>query len=59
VTTRRDAQTIYYRLANRDAARVLRVLADIYCPPPRRLSERPRPAGGRPASGSSPTGRNR
>lgn len=36
VTTRRDAQTIYYRLASADAARVLQVLADIYCPPRRR-----------------------
>jgi ArsR family transcriptional regulator len=36
VTTRRDAQTIYYRLASADAARVLEVLADIYCPPRRR-----------------------
>jgi len=36
VTTRRDAQTIYYRLTSADAARVLQVLADIYCPPRRR-----------------------
>jgi ArsR family transcriptional regulator len=36
VATRRDAQTIYYRLASPDAARVLEVLADIYCPPRRR-----------------------
>jgi ArsR family transcriptional regulator len=33
VATRRDAQTIYYRLTSADAARVLQVLADIYCPP--------------------------
>jgi ArsR family transcriptional regulator len=36
VATRRDAQTIYYRLASADAGRVLQVLADIYCPPRRR-----------------------
>jgi len=36
VTTRRDAQTIYYRLTSADAGRVLQVLADIYCPPRRR-----------------------
>ena len=36
VTTRRDAQTIYYRLISADAARLLQVLADIYCPPRRR-----------------------
>jgi ArsR family transcriptional regulator len=36
VTTRRDAQTIYYRLTGAEAARVLQVLADIYCPSPRR-----------------------
>lgn len=33
VATRREAQTIYYRLADPDAARVLETLADIYCPP--------------------------
>jgi DNA-binding transcriptional ArsR family regulator len=37
VTTRRDAQTIYYRLADAKVARVLETLAAIYCPPkPRR-----------------------
>jgi DNA-binding transcriptional ArsR family regulator len=36
VTTRRDAQTIYYRLTSAEASRVLEVLADIYCPPRRR-----------------------
>ncbi len=30
VTTRRDAQTIWYRLADGDAARLLAVLCDIY-----------------------------
>lgn len=33
VATRREAQSIYYSLADDRAARVLEVLADIYCPP--------------------------
>jgi len=33
VETRREAQTIYYRLADPNAARVLQTLAAIYCPP--------------------------
>lgn len=32
LATRRDAQTIYYRIANADAARLLDVLKNIYCP---------------------------
>jgi DNA-binding transcriptional ArsR family regulator len=36
VATRRDAQTIYYRLANPNVARVLETLAAIYCPPKRK-----------------------
>ena len=36
VATRREAQTIYYRLADPKAARVLQVLAEIYCPPKRK-----------------------
>jgi len=32
VATRRDAQTIYYRIDNPDAARLLALLKDIYCP---------------------------
>jgi len=36
VATRRDAQTIYYRLADEKAARVLDTLAAIYCPPRKR-----------------------
>ena len=32
VTTRRDAQTVYYRIADKNAARVLSLLKDIYCP---------------------------
>jgi len=31
VATRRDAQTVFYRLADRNSARVLRLLRDIYC----------------------------
>ena len=31
VATRRDAQTIYYRLASAAATSVMRTLADIYC----------------------------
>ncbi|HWA01183.1 MAG TPA: metalloregulator ArsR/SmtB family transcription factor [Caulobacterales bacterium] len=33
VATRREAQTIYYRLADPKAARILVTLATIYCPP--------------------------
>ena len=33
VATRREAQTIYYRLAEPKAARLLEVLRDLYCPP--------------------------
>jgi ArsR family transcriptional regulator len=36
VATRRDAQSIFYRLASPDAARVLETLASIYCPPRRK-----------------------
>ncbi len=32
VATRRDAQTIYYRIADPNAARLLALLKDIYCP---------------------------
>lgn len=32
VVNRREAQTLYYRLADEKAARVLSVLRDIYCP---------------------------
>ena len=32
VATRRDAQTIYYRIADQNAGRLLKVLKDIYCP---------------------------
>lgn len=33
VATRREAQTIYYRLADPKAERILATLAAIYCPP--------------------------
>jgi ArsR family transcriptional regulator, virulence genes transcriptional regulator len=33
VATRRDAQTIYYRLSSNAAASVMRTLAGIYCRP--------------------------
>lgn len=36
VATRRDAQMIYYHLAEPNVARVLQTLADIYCPPKRK-----------------------
>jgi ArsR family transcriptional regulator len=36
VATRRDAQTIYYRLAEPNVVRVLNTLAAIYCPPKRK-----------------------
>ena len=32
LATRRDAQTVYYRIADPNAARVLTLLKDIYCP---------------------------
>lgn len=38
VATRRDAQTIYYRLASDAAGNVMKTLADIYCRDRRRNS---------------------
>lgn len=35
VATRRDAQSIFYRVADPKVGRVLEVLRDIYCPPVR------------------------
>jgi DNA-binding transcriptional ArsR family regulator len=32
LATRRDAQTVYYRIADPNAARLLTLLKDIYCP---------------------------
>ena len=34
VVTRRDAQTIYYALANDDASRIMAVLYDLFCADP-------------------------
>lgn len=36
VSTRREAQTIYYSVADPNVARVLDTLAAIYCPPKRK-----------------------
>ena len=32
VAARRDAQTIFYRIADRDVGRILKLLKEIYCP---------------------------
>lgn len=40
VETRREAQTIFYRLADPKAARLLETLAAIYCPPPHKRSRK-------------------
>ena len=32
VATRREAQTVMYRIADRNVSRVLKLLKDIYCP---------------------------
>lgn len=32
VATRREAQTVFYRIADRNVARLLALLKDIYCP---------------------------
>jgi DNA-binding transcriptional ArsR family regulator len=32
VATRREAQTVFYRMADENAARLLMLLKDIYCP---------------------------
>jgi DNA-binding transcriptional ArsR family regulator len=32
VATRREAQTIHYRIADKEVQRVLALLKDIYCP---------------------------
>lgn len=36
VATRREAQTIYYRLAEPNVGRIISTLAEIYCPPKRK-----------------------
>lgn len=40
VSTRREAQSIYYAIADDRAARLLEVLADIFCKPPSRRKDR-------------------
>ncbi len=32
VTTRRDSQTIYYRISNDTSGRIITILKDVYCP---------------------------
>jgi DNA-binding transcriptional ArsR family regulator len=44
VTTRRDAQTIYYTLANEDASRVMALLYELFC------GDRPAPTALTPGS---------
>jgi DNA-binding transcriptional ArsR family regulator len=53
VATRRAAQTIYYRLADDKAARVIALLRELYCPPAQ--GEAPA-ANGRAAPEKSSTG---
>ncbi|TXL79474.1 helix-turn-helix transcriptional regulator [Vineibacter terrae] len=50
VAARRDAQSVYYRVADPAAARLLETLAAIFCPP-RQAASRPR--GSRRAQGLS------
>ena len=40
VATRRDAQTIYYRLADPNVEKIIAALAAIYCPPQTRKRRR-------------------
>ena len=40
VATRREAQTIHYRLASPAVVAVIRTLAEIFCPPPKPRKER-------------------
>ena len=42
VTFRREAQTLYYRVSDPKAARILAVLQALYCPPPVRKAQRRR-----------------
>ena len=39
VATRREAQSIYYRLASAAAVALIETLAGIFCPPPKRKKE--------------------
>jgi ArsR family transcriptional regulator, virulence genes transcriptional regulator len=36
VSTRRESQTIYYRIANKSALRIIETLAELFCPPDKR-----------------------
>lgn len=38
VSTRREAQTIYYTIADERAGRLLAVLVELYCPPDKRAA---------------------
>lgn len=38
VATRRQAQTIYYRISDHAALRVIQTLAELYCPPELRIT---------------------
>lgn len=40
VATRRESQTIHYRIADPDILRLIETLADIYCPPEMRKNDR-------------------
>jgi DNA-binding transcriptional ArsR family regulator len=42
VNFRRDSQTLYYRVCDERAERVLAILKDIFCPSIRRVKEKPR-----------------
>lgn len=42
VSTRRESQTIYYKLASPEAQRLIETLAEIYCPPAIRPSRKKR-----------------
>ncbi len=44
VATRRDAQTIYYRLADPKAVRMMGTLYDLFCAPDTTRTKRVRPA---------------
>jgi ArsR family transcriptional regulator, virulence genes transcriptional regulator len=37
VATRRESQTIYYRVADHAAMRIIETLAELYCPPEMRI----------------------
>jgi DNA-binding transcriptional ArsR family regulator len=42
VATRREAQTIYYSLADERVARLIDTLAELFCSPPKAPGKRPR-----------------